>query len=421
VGATWQSRIVGEGEADPRALTDNPLNWRRHPELQGQALEEALERLGWIQRVVVNRRTGRLIDGHLRVELARRRGEERVPVLYVDLDEAEERLALATLDPLSALAETDTDQLMELLADVDDVPPALGEMLADLADVDLAGGGGAVSAADVTEAEVDRPVDELQRELGTAVGQVWVGDNVTLVIGDATDERSYASLNGELEAVWTDPPYGVDLGAKNRFLQRVEPARRDTVGLKNDDLDEGELREMLHSAFTLALERQRPGGAWYVAAPPGPLQCLFGGVLAELGVWRQTLIWAKNNSTFSPLGVAYHWGHEPIFYGWKPGGKHADYTDRTQTTVWQVDRPTASPLHPSTKPVELVARALEHSTRPGDLVLDPFAGSGTTAVAAAQMDRRAYVIELDPAYAAAIISRLESVGVSMRQEVNGGE
>ena len=130
---TWQNRIIGEGEADPREIVDNPQNWRRHPELQGAALEEALGRLGWIQRVVVNRRTGRLIDGHLRVELARRRGEEAVPVLYVDLDEEEERLALATLDPLSALAEPDTEQLLELLSEIDDVPPALEEMLAELA------------------------------------------------------------------------------------------------------------------------------------------------------------------------------------------------------------------------------------------------------------------------------------------------
>lgn len=129
----WQSRIVGEGEADPRELVDNPLNWRKHPELQGQALEEALDRLGWIQRVVVNKRTGRLIDGHLRVELARRRKEARVPVLYVDLDEEEERLALATLDPLSALAETDAEVLAELLEGVDLEQGPLLDMLADLA------------------------------------------------------------------------------------------------------------------------------------------------------------------------------------------------------------------------------------------------------------------------------------------------
>ena len=127
---TWQSRIVGEGEVDPAELNPHPQNWRVHPDLQAEALEEALDKLGWIQRVVVNKRTGRLIDGHLRVELARRRKEARVPVLYVDLDEEEERLALATLDPLSALAETDAEVLQELLEGVDLGEGALLDMLA---------------------------------------------------------------------------------------------------------------------------------------------------------------------------------------------------------------------------------------------------------------------------------------------------
>ena len=102
-----------------------------------------------------------------------------------------------------------------------------------------------------------------------------------------------------------------------------------------------------------------------------------------------------------------------MFYGWKPGGQHVDNTGRTEATVWQIDRPAASPLHPSTKPVELVARAIKNSTDPGHLILDPFAGSGTTAVAAVQLGRRAYVIELDPAYAAVILHRLAELGLEL--------
>jgi len=411
--ADWQNRIVGTGEVDPHELTPNPLNWRRHPSTQQAAVREALERLGWVQQVIVNRRTGRLIDGHLRVELARERGE-RVPVLYVDLDESEERLALATLDPLAALAEADDELLAQLLEDVQLEDGALLDVLADVAGSEAEGDRAATpDPGELEEAEPRRVADDLREEYGTEPGQVWASDTVTLVIGDATDRSSYPYLPGEVEMVWTDPPYGVDLGAKNRYLQSVERARRDTVGLKNDDLDEDELRELLGSAFAVALEHQRPGGAWYVTAPPGPLQCVFGGVLTDLGIWRQTIIWAKNNPTFSPLGATYHWGHEPMFYGWKPGGQHVDNTGRTEATVWQIDRPAASLLHPSTKPVELVARAIKNSTDPGHLILDPFAGSGTTAVAAVQLGRRAYVIELDPAYAAVILHRLAELGLEL--------
>jgi hypothetical protein len=124
----WAQRIVGQGEVNPAELTVNPRNWRQHPLHQRQALRELLERVGWVQQVVVNRTTGHLVDGHLRVELAREDGAARVPVLYVELDDEEEQLVLATLDPVAALAAPDIDQLHDLV-----------EQLPDLGDGDLRG------------------------------------------------------------------------------------------------------------------------------------------------------------------------------------------------------------------------------------------------------------------------------------------
>lgn len=115
--AEWQNRIVGQGEAEPADIMPNPLNWRAHPALQRSALMGVLGEIGWVQQVVVNKRTGNLIDGHLRVDLARAKGE-KVPVVYVDLSDDEEKLILATLDPLAALATTDEDALKALLAQV---------------------------------------------------------------------------------------------------------------------------------------------------------------------------------------------------------------------------------------------------------------------------------------------------------------
>jgi hypothetical protein len=112
---TWESRIIGHGEMDPHELIPNPKNWRTHPKLQEKALEGALEDIGWIQDVIVNERTGKLLDGHLRVELAKKRGEHKIPVVMVDLSEEEEALALLTLDPISAMAEADKKQLSSLL------------------------------------------------------------------------------------------------------------------------------------------------------------------------------------------------------------------------------------------------------------------------------------------------------------------
>lgn len=138
-----RSRIVGEGDEAPDQLMANPLNWRKHPKNQIEALEGLLKQVGWVQRIIVNKSTGHVVDGHARVELALRRNEERVPVVYVELSDAEERLVLAALDPIGGLATTDAEKLDELLQDVRAQDESLQALLDDLAksigidDVDL--------------------------------------------------------------------------------------------------------------------------------------------------------------------------------------------------------------------------------------------------------------------------------------------
>lgn len=133
-GQHWSNRIVGHDLTAPDQLLANPLNFRVHPKPQQQALAGVLGEIGWIQSVIVNQRTGHVVDGHLRVQLALSRGEAEIPVVYVDLDDAEERLALATIDPLAAMATTDTAQLDALLQGVSTTDTAVQEMLADLAE-----------------------------------------------------------------------------------------------------------------------------------------------------------------------------------------------------------------------------------------------------------------------------------------------
>lgn len=121
--ANWRNRIVGEGEEAPDQLLANPRNWRVHPEHQQEALAGALSEVGWVQRVIVNRQTGCVVDGHLRIALALRHNAPSVPVLYVDLTEEEEAIVLATLDPIGAMARTDQAKLEELLADLGSASP----------------------------------------------------------------------------------------------------------------------------------------------------------------------------------------------------------------------------------------------------------------------------------------------------------
>ena len=403
----WESRIVGHGEAAPSDLVGNPRNWRTHPQAQRDALAGVLDEVGWVQDVIVNKRTGYLVDGHARVAVAAQRGEDAVPVVYVDLSEDEERLILSTLDPLSAMAEADSEALTDLLAVVTAEDGALNAMLDALAN-----DSGAALATDRGLTDPDDVPDPIEdHETYVERGQVYALGDHRLMCGDATSAEDVSRLMGGAvaEMVWTDPPYGVGIGDKNAQLNAIGegPSNRVTRNLTNDTLAEGDLSVMLKSSFDNALEVCAAGAAWYVASPAGPLMTVFGSALKDMGIWRQTIQWVKNNATFAPMGVDYHWRAEPIFYGWVPNAAHRYRGGRTQTTVWEIDRPSKSPEHPTMKPVELVLRAIENSSDRGHVVFDPFIGSGTTIIAAEQSNRSGYGMEIDPQYAQLVINRWE--------------
>jgi DNA modification methylase len=265
---------------------------------------------------------------------------------------------------------------------------------------------GEVEPAEDPGAQVDK-AEELREKWGVEPGQLWQLGEHRLICGDCTDAAVVERVMGgeKAEMVWTDPPYGVAVGDKNVFLNSIAPSNRIEKNLENDTLDEPELVAMLCKAFDNAIAVCLAGAAWHVAAPPGPLHVLFGQVLKDRGIWRQTIQWVKNNATFAPLGVCYHWRAEPIFFGWLPNGSHRFYGGRKQDTVWEIDRPTKSSEHPTMKPVELVERAVENHTRPKEIVLDVFSGSGTTLIACERLGRKCRAVEISPAYVAVALER----------------
>lgn len=129
---TWKNRIVGSGEEDPSQLLAHPANWRIHPTNQREVLTGVLDEVGWVDQIIVNQQTGHVINGHLRVSVALSRGATSVPVVYVDLTPEEERLILATLDTITGMAGTDSDQLATLLEDISTQDASLSELLAEL-------------------------------------------------------------------------------------------------------------------------------------------------------------------------------------------------------------------------------------------------------------------------------------------------
>lgn len=234
-------------------------------------------------------------------------------------------------------------------------------------------------------------------------GRVYELGPHRLMCGDATNPADVAALvaGHAAQAVWTDPPYGVEYVGKT--------AKALTIA---NDAAAG-LQALLTAGFQAADPVLEPGAPFYVAAPAGPRGTDFRSALSAVGwTFHQTLIWVKDAMV---LGHSdYHYRHEDVLYGWKPGpgrsgrGRHKGsrwYGDNAQTTVFEVARPKRSAEHPTMKPVELIAPMLANSTRPGDTVYDPFAGSGSTLIAADGLQRRAFLMELDPGYCDVIRDR----------------
>ena len=208
--AAWRSRIVDSGEEAPDQLLANPSNWRTHGKAQREALRAVLDTVGYVAQVIVNQRTGHLVDGHLRVEEALSHGQPTIPVLYVDLSEDEERLVLASLDPLAAMATTDDAKLRELLAEVSVDSEALAAMLAGLAPAEPKDGL-------VDPDEVPEPPDEAI----TKPGDLWLLGDHRLLCGDAGSETDLDRLldGVTVDLLLTDPPYNV----------RVEPRSNNAI------------------------------------------------------------------------------------------------------------------------------------------------------------------------------------------------
>jgi DNA modification methylase len=210
--------------------------------------------------------------------------------------------------------------------------------------------------------------------------------------------------------IWQDPPYNVDYAnsAKDKLRGKDRP-------ILNDNLGAG-FGQFLVDALTPALARC--DGAVYIAMSSSELDTLQSAFRAAGGHWSTFIIWAKN--TFTMGRADYQRQNEPILYGWPEGARRHWCGDRDQGDVWQIKKPARNDLHPTMKPVELVERAIRNSSHPGDRVLDPFGGSGTTLIAAEKSGRVARLMELDPRYVDVIVGRWQDwAGKSATRESDG--
>lgn len=320
-----------------------------------------------------------------------------------------DNVAFGDWDDKALTADFDPDELVDWgLGDIDDTP-------------------------DEEEAEEDDFGEEDAANAATRCnpGDIWMLGRHRLMCGDSTKEADVAKLMGGEQAhlLLTDPPYNVD----------YQGGTKDKMKIANDNMDDVAFVGFLTAAFNCAIQAMRPGAAFYVwhADSKG---FEFRTALKEVGLTlRETLIWVKNALVLGRQD--YQWKHEPCLYGWKDGAAHYFTEDRAQstviedaaidysklkkdellkivleltsdkipTTVIYENKPTKNDIHPTMKPVKLMARLIRNSTRPKELVLDLFGGSGSTMIAAEQIDRRCFMMEFDPKYCDAILARWEKL------------
>jgi len=427
--AAWRNRIVGHADVPPADLVPNPRNWRTHPPEQQRALAGALGEIGWVAEVLVNRTTGHVVDGHLRIELALVREEPTVPVTYVELTEDEERLVLASLDPLAAMATAEQEQLAPLLAGLEPADDALRALLDDLArEYQLDALRTGLVDADEVLAIPDEPYVQL--------GDLYVLGDHRLLCGDATKAEDIARLldREQPTLLATDPPYGVSLdptwrdgvynalGPAEPGYLRVDPtsdedgatrapgrAHGRTKGHRNTTVS-GDTRVDWSDAFAL-VPSLTVGYVWHAGVHAAEVAAGLERIGFDI---VSQVIWDKG--LFAIGRSWYHWSHEPCWVIRRAGSKARFLGERDQSTIWRAPSPkmimggSDEPKvdHPTQKPVALYEAPIANHTRRGEAVYDPFLGSGTMLIAAERLGRRCYALEIDPRYVQVAIERWQT-------------
>ena len=391
LGAAAQANIAPQLQmlAVPIAsVTLHPRNARRG---NVEAVTESLRRFGQRKPIVVQASSRYVVAGNHLLRAARALGWPEVAANVQAMDDAEATAFMLADNRTADLGSYDDALLAAILAEqaASDNLAATGYDADDVAALLRAAG------LDERQADPDAAPDRpTAAEVYVRAGELWALGRHRLLVGDAIEPANVERLSAgaSVDLIWTDSPYGVNYAGKTAAA----------LTIANDDLGLDGTRALVGSALRLA--PLRPGGAFYVAAPAGPLHLAFLLALGDAGLAvHQTLIWVKDRFV---LGHSdYHYRHEPILYGWREGGAHHFLDDRSQDSVWEIPRPSRSEVHPTMKPVELVERAIRNSSRPGEVVYDPFAGSGTTLIAAEKSARTCLALELDPAYAQVALER----------------
>ncbi|MGG3737208.1 site-specific DNA-methyltransferase [Aeribacillus pallidus] len=407
-----------------------------------EKLKRSIQTFGLVEPIVFNERTGYVVGGHQRLKVLKDLGWTEVPVSVVDLDSDKEKALNVALNKIEG--DWDNFKLKELLEELD--TGAFDVTLTGFDEDEIEDLMTQFYVEEETEVkednfDPDQAVEEIEEPISKP-GDIWLLGRHRLMCGDSTNIDDVLKLMGNKQAdmIFTDPPYNVDYEGSNGKK------------IKNDNMEDSAFYQFLYDAYVAMYTVLKDGGPIYVChADSEGLN--FRKAFKDAGfLLKQCLIWVKNSLVLGRQD--YHWKHEPILYGWKPGAAHAWYGGRKQDTVieedadlvvqkekdhvlltfsngiksivvkvpgyeivfsdddsdsttWRIEKPKKNADHPTMKPIALCARAIQNSSKPGEIVFDPFGGSGSTLIACEQTGRTCFTMEYDPVYADVIIKRWE--------------
>ncbi len=356
-------------------------------------IKNSIENFGFVSPLIINKDMT-VIGGHQRLKVLKELGFIELECIVVDLDKTNEKALNIALNKIQG--DWDEEKLEELLQelklqnfdtnltgfDFDEVD----EILKD------------ISGSKEDDFDIDSAYEEIEEPI-TKPGDVWILGNHRLMCGNSTQKEDVIHLmnNQKADMLLTDPPYNVDYVGKTV----------DALKIANDNMNDVQFYEFLKQAFINMFDFTKEGASIYVFhADTEGLN--FRKAFKDSGFkLAECLIWKKD--CFVMGRQDYQWQHEPILYGWKEGAAHHFINDRTQSTILEFDRPKQSALHPTMKPIDLIARLVKNSSKENDIILDLFGGSGSTIITAEQLNRICYSMELDPKYCDVIVKRWETL------------
>lgn len=358
-------------------------NAKIHDDTQINNVAQSIRKNGWRGNPVLVNKNNVIIAGHCRVLAAKKLGWKEVPCEDCSDMNDEQIKEYRYLD----------NKLNESPWDFDILNVDIPNMSFDGFDLDW----GLTINESITEAcddnfDVEEALSECIDNPITQTNDIWLLGKHRLICADSTQSSNIQKLmNGrEADLCVTDPPYNVNYEGKAGTVT-------------NDNMTDSAFFDFLLSAFTNIYSSLKAGASIYIFHSDTEgfnfRRAFFesGFRLSEVCIWKkQSFVMGRHD---------YHWQHEPILYGWKPGAAHAWYSDRAQSTIWEFNRPTKSDEHPTMKPIPLCAYPVQNSSKNNEIVLDPFAGSGSTLIACEQTERICYCAELSPLLCDTIVNR----------------